>query len=114
MTREEHETLLEEIARSGGDTEKMAEAFDKLRAEYDEREGMLKYYRETYDGENKDKWVAREDYDKVVGERDKARKDYYDRFFGDNASTVMRAQEADIKEDSAPGTFEELFRKREG
>lgn len=50
MVKEEHENLLKEIAASGGDTPKMLELLQKLRDDFDEREGMLKR-----DGEKKDK-----------------------------------------------------------
>lgn len=48
-TREEYENLLKEIANSGGDTPAMMELLQKLRDDYDEREGLLKRYGEERD-----------------------------------------------------------------
>lgn len=50
MTKEEHENLLKEIAMTGGDTDNMLKLMQKLRDDFDEREGMLRKY-----GEEKDK-----------------------------------------------------------
>lgn len=49
FTKKEHDNLLMEIAKSGGDTPKMLELMQKLRDDFDDREGELKRYRETAD-----------------------------------------------------------------
>lgn len=51
MTKEEHENLLKEIANSGGDTANMLKLLQRLRDDFDEREGMLKRYGEERDKE---------------------------------------------------------------
>lgn len=51
MTKQEHDNLLMEIAKSGGDTPKMLELMQKLRDDFDDREGELKRYGEMRDKE---------------------------------------------------------------
>lgn len=48
-TPDEYKNLLKEIADSGGDTPKMLDLLQKLRDDYDEREGMLRKYQESKD-----------------------------------------------------------------
>lgn len=141
-TPEEYSNLLKEIANSGGDTPKMMELLQKLRDDYDEREGMLKKYSEERDkekpeGEEKERkelrkeseednredggkrrraydgdWVSREEFDKMKGEMEKIRKAYIDKYF----STAKQEQEDDIRKDdkSEDMSFDELFKEREG
>lgn len=66
FTKKEHEDLLREIALSGGDTPKMLELMQKLRDDFDDREGELKRYRETADrkppeGEQREEKEVREE-----------------------------------------------------
>lgn len=49
FTKKEHDDLLREIAMTGGDTPKMLELMQKLRDDFDEREGMLRQYGEKAD-----------------------------------------------------------------
>lgn len=141
-TPEEYSNLLKEIANSGGDTPKMMELLQKLRDDYDEREGMLKKYGEERDaekpeGEEKERkelrkeseednredggkrrraydgdWVSREEFDKMRGEMEKIRKAYIDKYF----STAKQEQEDDVRKDdkSEDMSFDELFKEREG
>lgn len=66
FTKKEHDNLLMEIAKSGGDTPKMLELMQKLRDDFDDREGELKRYRETAD--KKPPEGIREEERKVVEE----------------------------------------------
>lgn len=52
MDKESYYNLLAEIEASGGETDKMKELLQKLRDDFDEREGELKRYRERKDREN--------------------------------------------------------------
>ena len=101
--KKEYENLLAEIAGSGGDTAKMMELLQKLRDDFDEREGELKRYRETGDKdkpqgadreERKIEAEAKADDKADEGERREAysadykqkyedlREEYLKRFFG--------------------------------
>lgn len=134
-TREEYENLLKEIANSGGDTPAMMELLQKLRDDYDEREGLLKRYGEERDkrapegseeerdkirkeseedniedkGERRiayDDYVPREDYEEL-------RKKYIERFFT-SSDKAKRMQKENVMDDGKKRSFEELFKEREG
>lgn len=134
-TREEYENLLKEIANSGGDTPAMMELLQKLRDDYDEREGLLKRYGEERDkrapegseeerdkirkeseedniedkGERRiayDDYVPREDYEEL-------RKKYIERFFT-SPDKAKRMQKENVMADGKKRFFEELFKEREG
>lgn len=134
-TREEYENLLKEIANSGGDTPAMMELLQKLRDDYDEREGLLKRYGEERDkrapegseeerdkirkeseedniedkGERRiayDDYVPREDYEEL-------RKKYIERFFT-SPDKAKRMQKENVMDDGKKRFFEELFKEREG
>lgn len=134
-TREEYENLLKEIANSGGDTPAMMELLQKLRDDYDEREGLLKRYGEERDkrapegseeerdkirkeseedniedkGERRiayDDYVPREDYEEL-------RKKYIERFFT-SPDKAKRMQKENVMDDGKKRSFEELFKEREG
>ena len=95
----------------------------KLKDELDEREGMLKKYGESYDGEN---W--RDRAEAAERERDEIRRKYRDRFlYGEDKKAeeveddkqtsreeIKREQKEDIRRDGKKQTFEELFEEREG
>ena len=67
--------IIERIADSGGLDDDMLGDLKKLKDELDEREGMLKKYGESYDGEN---W--RDRAEAAERERDEIRRKYRDRF----------------------------------
>lgn len=138
FTKQEHEDLLQEIARSGGDTPRMLELMQKLRDDFDEREGILrKEGRETDkeppEGQKKEEAVIRkeseEDDKEDGGERrraygvkpddvedyEKLKEEYIRRFFS-SPRQAARDQEEDIKKDGRSGktSFDDLFKKREG
>lgn len=108
MTKEEHENLLKEIANSGGDTANMLKLLQRLRDDFDEREGMLKRYGEERDkerpqGEEKEyeklKDEAREDDKEDGGERRRA--------YGDSA----RRRGGDDRRDYVPRDEYERLRR---
>lgn len=118
MEWKDMEEVLRRIRDTGGETENMDELLRKVKADYDEREGELRRYRETYDGENRDRWVDRSDYDMVVRERDEARagersmrEKYTDRFFRETEPAI-KEQVSDTIEDGEKLTYDNLFRKR--
>ena len=115
--------IIERIPDSGGLDDDMLSDLKKLKDELDEREGMLKKYGETYDGED---W--RDRATRAERERDEIRRKYRDRFlYGMDKKAeeveneketdgleVKREQKEDIKRDGKKQTFEELFEEREG
>jgi hypothetical protein len=115
--------IIERIADSGGLDDDMLGDLKKLKDELDEREGMLKKYGESYDGEN---W--RDRAEAAERERDEIRRKYRDRFlYGEDKKAeeveddkqtsreeIKREQKEDIRRDGKKQTFEELFEEREG
>lgn len=126
MTKEEHDALLRRIAETGGATPEMLDDIQKLRDEYDEREGMLRRYGERYDGENRERkereesppeerekdldGVDREDID-WRGKYEEIRKKYVERFFS-SPEQAKEEQNEDVTKDGETMTYEELFKER--
>lgn len=117
LSKDEHENLLKAIADSGGDTANMLDLMQKLRDDYDEREGMLAKYGETRDGED----AEGKDEERTEGETkvdwrakyDDLEKRYKERFFT-TREEVKEEQTEDIKEDGKEYEYEKLFEEREG
>lgn len=136
FTKDEHENLLKEIAETGGDTENMLNLLQRLRDDFDEREGMLRREGENTDEtspvttevENEIREESVEDNREDGGLRrnpvpdgfdnwrdaysDLKRK-YIERFFT-TPDEVKKENENDVKRDSKPQTFDELFKNKEG
>lgn len=134
-TPEEYENLLKEIANSGGDTPAMMELLQKLRDDYDEREGMLKRYgeerdkkapegseeerekirKESEEDDVEDKGKRRIAYEDYVPreEYETLRKKYIERFFT-TPDRAKRDQRENVMEDGKKRSFEQLFKDREG
>lgn len=134
-TPEEYENLLKEIANSGGDTPAMMELLQKLRDDYDEREGMLKRYgeerdkkapegseeerekirKESEEDDVEDKGERRIAYEDYVPreEYETLRKKYIERFFT-TPDRAKRDQRENVMEDGKKRSFEQLFKDREG
>lgn len=116
MTREEYMQLLEKISETGGFTENMLDDLQRLRDDFDEREGELQRYKETADRTvytdddvmDADGVRWSEKYGNMV-------KRYKARFFGSFAE-AKEEQVEDVREDdkSTFKTFDELFSDREG
>lgn len=125
--------ILRRIMETGGLTPDMEEDIQRLRDDFDEREGILKKYGETYDGEDVDEYEytgrdTNDIYTPKEEEKDakewrtkyeemKAR--YLDRFFGgvDNDKDfeeTMNETREDVKRDGEPQTFDELLERVEG
>lgn len=129
-TREEYTNLLKEIAMSGGDTPKMMGLLQKLRDDYDNREGMLKRYNETADtapiegqakaaeeirkeseednredgGERRDP-VSREEFERLKADYDNMRRTYIDSYFGEGTDVVEQEEHTSEVTD-----FDDLFK----
>lgn len=116
--------ILRRIMETGGLTDDMEKDIKRLQDDFDEREGILKTYGETYDGEDKDEYDFKgrektqfsegEDY---KGKYEEMKQKYLDRFFGGVGNEVEDIKEEtkeDVKRDGTEQTFEDLFEKREG
>lgn len=124
-TKEEHENLLREIAETGGDTPTMLELLQKLRDDFDDREGMLRKYGEEKDrkdpvGEQQEdekiRNESKEDNAEDNGMRrdpmetvpkadyEELRRQYIERFFGGEPTKEERPREK---------TIDDLFRRKE-
>lgn len=129
MTKKAMDTLLKRIMETGGLTEDMEKDIERLRGDFDEREGILKKYGEEYDGENDEyeftENVSRETLSNEWEEKYKELKQrYIDRFFGGieegnegekgEGEEIKEEQKEDIKKDGEDLSFDNLFEEREG
>lgn len=126
LTKTGMNKILRRIMETGGMTPDMEEDIQRLRDDFDEREGILKKYGETYDGEDMDEYEytgrdTSEIYTPKEEEKDakewrtkyeemKAR--YLDRFFG-GVETMEETRE-DVERNGEPQTFDELLGRVEG
>lgn len=143
LTKTGMDKILRRIMETGGLTEDMERDIDRLRSDFDEREGMLRRYGETYDGEDMDEyeWRGRDDESREDSDRDdreiytpreeakdyedwrgryeEMRQRYLDRFFGgrdegEEYQEIMSETEEDVRRDGKPQTFDELLERTEG
>ena len=132
LTRSAAMGLLSKIMESGGLTEDMEKMLGRLRDDFDEREGILKKYGETYDGEDRDEyeWTERDGasvYTSKEGEKDwkkeydNLQQRYIKRFFGvlpeseRTKEEEYRLDDTVIKEDDTqePKSLDELILEEE-
>lgn len=133
LTKTGMNKILRRIMETGGLTPDMEEDIQRLRDDFDEREGILKKYGETYDGEDMDEYeYTGRDTDEIYTpkEEEKDAKDwrtkyeemkarYLDRFFGGvdndkNFEKTMDETREDVERDGEPQTFDELLERVEG
>lgn len=122
LTKTGMDKILRRIMETGGLTEDMERDIDRLRSDFDEREGMLRRYGETYDGEDMDEyeWKGRdESQEDWRGRYEEMRQRYLDRFFGgrdegEEYQEIMSETEEDVRRDGKPQTFDELLERTEG
>lgn len=133
LTRSGMTKILRRIMESGGMTEDMEEDVRRLQDDFDEREGILRKYGETYDGEDRDEYEFSErdgtsiytprEEDKLADDwrikYEEMKKRYLDRFFGtdeieDVYFETMRKTREDVKRDGEPQSFDELLERVEG
>lgn len=130
LTKTGMNKILRRIMETGGMTPEMEEDIQRLRDDFDEREGILKKYGETYDGEDADEYEytgrdPQEIYTPKEEEKDakewrtkyeemKAR--YLDRFFDVadiDFEEIMNKTREDVERDGEPQTFDELLKRVE-
>lgn len=130
LTRSGMEKILRRIMESGGMTEDMEQDIERLKDDFDEREGILKRYGETYDGEDQDEYeysgrddiniyTPREEEKDWKKEYDDLKARYMDRFFGtseveEDFNDTIEETEEDVKRDGEVQTFDELLERTEG
>lgn len=133
LTRTGMTKILRRIMESGGMTDDMEEDVRRLQDDFDEREGILRKYGETYDGEERDEYEFSErdgtsiytprEEDKLADDwrikYEEMKKRYLDRFFGtdeieDVYFETMRKTREDVKRDGEPQSFDELLERVEG
>ena len=130
LTRSGMEKILRRIMESGGMTEDMERDVERLKDDFDEREGILKRYGETYDGEDRDEYdyserddiniyTPKEEEKDWKQEYDNLKERYMDRFFGtsdvkDEFDNTMEDTKEDVKRDGAVQSFVELLERMEG
>lgn len=133
LTKTGMNKILRRIMETGSLTPDMEEDIQRLRDDFDEREGILKKYGETYDGEDMDEYeYTGRDTDEIYTPKEeekdaidwrtkyeemKAR--YLDRFFGGvdndkNFEETMDETREDVERDGEPQTFDELLERVEG
>lgn len=122
--------ILRRIMETGGLTPEMEKDIERLKNDFDEREGILRKYGEVYDGEDKDEYEYTErDTDTVYTPSEEENKwrtkyedmkqRYLDRFFGGSQDSgefeqIMKETENDVERDGEPQTFDELLERTEG
>lgn len=115
---------------SGGMTEDVERDVERLKDDFDEREGILKRYGETYDGEDQDEYeysgrddvniyTPREEEKDWKKEYDDLKARYMDRFFGtsevkEDFNDKIEETEEDVKRDGEVQSFDELLERTEG
>lgn len=121
LSKTGHRNILRRIAETGGFTEDMEKDLQALKDDFDEREGMLIKYGESYDGEDEyyDYKENEVPHEKENSEDNIWKKRYMDRFFGsdvvrDEGKEIYDNQKEDVKRDSEPQTFDELLKDVEG
>ena len=133
LTRTGMTKILRRIMESGGMTDDMEEDVRRLQDDFDEREGILRKYGETYDGEDRDEYEFSErdgtsiytprEEDKLADDwrikYEEMKKRYLDRFFGtdeieDVYFETMRKTREDVKRDGEPQSFDDLLERVEG
>lgn len=130
LTRSGMEKILRRIMDSGGMTEDMERDIERLKDDFDEREGILKRYGETYDGEDRDEYDYSDLDDINIYTPDEEEKDwkqeyenlkerYMNRFFGtsdvkEEFDDTIEETKEDVKRDGTVQSFDELLERVEG
>lgn len=128
LTKQEHENLLKEIAESGGDTDNMLKLMQRLRDDFNEREGILRKLGETKDKNEPSTKEEREEIRKESIEDDKEdsglrrdpinyrdkyeklRRNYINRYFSGSEEEKEEEEEKDKKKERK---YEDLFKRGE-
>lgn len=130
LTKKGSDALLKRIFESGGLTPDMEKDIQRLKDDFDEREGILKKYGEDYDGELEEydfkekTGVDSSNIDEYKAKYEDMKKRYIDRFFNGNVGEAEKAieqQKNDVRQDEKnlqdekenDITIDELLEKKE-
>lgn len=130
LTRSGMEKILRRIMESAGMSEDMEQDIERLKDDFDEREGILKRYGETYEGEDRDEYdyserddiniyTPKEEEKDWKQEYDNLKERYMNRFFGtsdikEEFDDTMEDTKEDVKRDGTLQSFDELLERVEG
>ena len=120
MSRRGMYDLLRKIMETGGLTESMSDDFQRLKDDFDEREGMLRRYGEVYDGEDQEYYdYTPRDVEDWESRYNELRDEYQRRFWGtdevrEKVEEIKEETEEDVKRDGTNQTFDELLERVEG
>lgn len=130
LSRPGMDKILRRIMETGGLTDDMEKDIQRLKDDFDEREGILKRYGEVYDGEDRDEYeYSGRDSESVYtpceedwrGRYEEMKRRYIDRFFGgrdpkdtEEYKEIMEETEEDVRRDGEKQTFDELLERTEG
>lgn len=96
--------ILRRIMETGGLTPSMEEDIKKLQDEFNEREGILKQYGETFDGEDVEDYEFKgkevEASDEYKSKYEELHQRYLDRFFGGAKEEIMEDNKEDLEEET--------------
>lgn len=117
LTRRATDNLLRRIYETGGMTESMEADINRLRADFDEREGILRRYGEVSDAEDTDEYeykeFEREDTRDYKAEYDALKQRYIDRFFEGDPAGAEKDTQLIVEEKEPEGnpeiTYDDLF-----
>lgn len=119
LTKGGVEKILNRIWETGGLSADMEEDISKLKAEFDEREGVLRKYGEVYAGEDKDEYDWKDNGGEYRSKYEELKERYKNRFLRgepdrrnadkEDFETVKEGEEKDVKKDSTPHTWDELL-----
>lgn len=130
LTKKGSDALLKRIFESGGLTPDMEKDIQRLKDDFDEREGILKKYGEDYESDLEE-YVFKEkagvdssSVDEYKAKYEDMKKRYVDRFFNGNAGEAEKAieqQKKDVLQDEknlqdekeTDITIDELLEKKE-
>lgn len=130
LTKKGSDALLKRIFETGGLTPDMEKDIQRLKDDFDERDGILKKYGEEYDGEldeyefKEKAGVDSSSVDEYKTKYEDMKKRYVDRFFNGNAGEAEKAieqQKKDVRQDEKnlqnekehDITIDELLEKKE-
>ena len=125
LTQRGYYEILDRAFDTGGLTEDMQKDLMRLKGELDERDGLLRRYGETYDGESEEReWEFRErpveDYEsryrEAQGKLEELTRRYNERFYNPpdshDTDTILDTGEQVLDRNSADITMDELFTER--
>lgn len=118
LTRKGFESLMARIMETGGLSEDMEKVLERLKDDFDEREGILLKYGESYDGESDEyefSGKVSEDSSEWENKYNDLKKRYIDRFFSKEKEDIVDDIEDNMVEEDEDNelTIDELLKVKE-